>query len=169
MPQIQLPIFPTDSVHITPELAFKNESGKIFYFNGSMPVFSHDKDDIQAFRMITSQFYVNGNATQSQIARAFGVTLVSVKRAVKTYRTDGISGFYSPKKTRGAAVLTDSVLQDVQARLDSGISVPDIATEFGLKKNTLSKAIGAGRLHNPLKKRRFNPRRQYAPGYIHQN
>ena len=54
------------------------------YAHGSMPVFSHDKDDIQAFRMITSQFYVNGNATQSQIARAFGVTLVSVKRAVKT-------------------------------------------------------------------------------------
>ena len=96
-------------------------------------------------------------------------SLACSERAVKTYRTDGISGFYSPKQTRGAAVLTDSVLQDVQARLDSGISVPDIATEFGLKKNTLSKAIGAGRLHNPLKKRRFNPRRQYAPGYIHQN
>ena len=84
MPQIQLPVFPADCVDITAELAFKNEGGKITYFNGCMPVFSHDEHDVQAFRMITSQFYVNGNATQAFIARAFGVTLVSVKRAVKT-------------------------------------------------------------------------------------
>ena len=83
MPQIQLPIFPADCVDITPELAFKNEGGKITYFNGSMPVFSHDAHDIKSFRMITSQFYVNGNATQSDIAKAFGVSLISVKRAVK--------------------------------------------------------------------------------------
>jgi hypothetical protein len=63
MTQIQLPIFPADCVDITPELAFKNENGKITYFNGSMPVFSHDEHDIKSFRMITSQFYVNGNAT----------------------------------------------------------------------------------------------------------
>ena len=51
MPQIQLPIFPTDCVNITPELAFKKENGTITYFNGSMPVFSHDEHDLQAFRM----------------------------------------------------------------------------------------------------------------------
>jgi predicted transcriptional regulator len=153
MPQIQLPIFPEDCVDITAELAFKNEGGKITYFNGCMPVFSHDEHDLQAFRMITSQFYVNGNATQADIARAFGVTLVSVKRAVKTYRTHGVSGFYAPKKTRGAAVLTDSVLKNIQVRLDSGVSIPDISEEFGVKKNTISKAIGAGRLHNVIKKK----------------
>ena len=153
MPQIQLPIFPTDCVNITPELAFKKENGTITYFNGSMPVFSHDEHDLQAFRMITSQFYVNGNATQSDIAKAFGVTLVSIKRAVKTYRTQGISGFYALKKTRGAAVLTEPVLKDIQIRLDNGASIPDLAGEFGVKANTLSKAIGAGRLHNPVKKK----------------
>jgi len=49
MPQIQLPIFPADCVHITVEPAFKNEGGKITYFNGCMPVFSHDEHDLQAF------------------------------------------------------------------------------------------------------------------------
>ena len=58
-----------------------------------------------SFKMIISQFYINGNAIQSEIAKAFGITLVSVKRAVKTYRTQGVDGFYAPKKTRGAAVL----------------------------------------------------------------
>jgi hypothetical protein len=36
--------------------------------------------------MITSQFCVNGCAKQSDIIRAFGVTSISVKRSVKTYR-----------------------------------------------------------------------------------
>lgn len=153
MPQIQLPIFPADSVEITSELAFKKESGKIIYFNGSMPIFSHDEHDLKSFKMITSQFYVNGNATQSEIAKAFGVTLVSVKRAVKIYRTQGVDGFYAHKKTRGAAVLTDTILASIQTRLDNDVSIADISVEFGIKKNTLSKAIGAGRLHQAVKKK----------------
>ena len=147
MPQIQLPIFPADCVDITPELAFKNEGGKITYFNGSMPVFSHDAHDIKSFRMITSQFYVNGNATQSDIAKAFGVSLISVKRAVKCYRTQGIDGFYAPKNTRGPVVLTESVLQEIQSQLDNGVSVADVATALEIKKNTIDKAIQAVRLH----------------------
>ena len=153
MPQIQLPIFPADSVEITSELAFKKKTGNIIYFNGSMPVFSHDEYDLKSFKMITSQFYVNGNATQADIARAFGITLVSVKRAVKIYRTQGIDGFYAPKKTRGATVLTTTILDNIQARLDNDVSIADISAEFGIKKNTLSKAIGAGRLHQPVKKK----------------
>jgi len=153
MPQIQLPIFPTDSVHITPELAFKNERGTITYFNGSMPVFSHNEQDIKSFRIITSQFYINGNASQADIARAFGISIVSIKRSVKLYRSQGIDGFYAPRNTRGSAVLTESVLSAVQKCLDDGQSIPDIATEFSLKKNTLSKAIQSGRLRAPLKKR----------------
>jgi transposase-like protein len=153
MPQVQLPIFPTDSVYITRELAFKNEMGKITYFNGSMPVFSHDEKDIKAFRMITSQFYVNGNASQADIARAFGISIVSIKRSVKLYRSQGIDGFYAPRNTRGAAVLTEPVLAAVQKCLDDGQSISEIAPKFSLKKNTLSKAIQAGRLHAPLKKK----------------
>jgi hypothetical protein len=52
------------------------------YFNGSMPVFSHDEDDIASFRMITAQFCANGNAKQAEIARAFGVPKISLERAV---------------------------------------------------------------------------------------
>lgn len=64
MPQMQLPIFPEGVTHITPELAFKKEGGRVTYLNGSMPVFAHDEKDIRTFRMITSQFCVNGNAKQ---------------------------------------------------------------------------------------------------------
>lgn len=56
-----------------------------------MPVFSHDETDIPNFRMITSQFYVNGNATQAQIIKAFGIPPISIKRAVKLLSKSSLS------------------------------------------------------------------------------
>ena len=55
MPQIQLPIFPVGTTHINAHLVFETKDGRITYFNGSMPVFVHDENDLQTFRMITSQ------------------------------------------------------------------------------------------------------------------
>ena len=74
MPQIMLPVFPKGVTYITPSLAFQKENGKVTYFNASMPVFSHDQDDHNSFRMITAQFCVLGNTKQAEIVRAFGVT-----------------------------------------------------------------------------------------------
>ncbi len=154
MPQMHLPFFPHGVEHITSELACEKKDGQVTYFNGHMPVFVHDEQDIQTFRMITAQFCINGNATQADIARAFGVTLISVKRAVKRYREKGVSGFYAEPNRRGAAVLTAEVLQEAQERLDEGLETSEVAEQLGVKRNTLAKAIGAGRLHKPSKKKR---------------
>lgn len=88
MPQRHLPFFPAGVTHITLELAFQKENAQVIYFNGHMPVFIHEEKDVATFRMITGQFCFNGNAKQAEIARAFGVTAISVKRAVKLYRKD---------------------------------------------------------------------------------
>jgi hypothetical protein len=114
MPQLQFPFFPEGVTHITPLLAFRKQDGRVTYFNGSMPVFVHDEADAESFRMITAQFCVNGNARQADIVRAFGVTTISLKRAVKRYRTEGPRGFYTPRRTRGPAVLTAPVLAAAQ-------------------------------------------------------
>ena len=146
MPQMQLPIFPHGVTEITNELAFKKESGSVVYFNGQMPVFVHDELDIQTFRMITAQFCVNGNAKQTEIARAFGISVIGVKRAVKKYRESGPAGFYERPPTRGAPVLTPDVLARAQAGLDAGRNVKEIAENLGLKSDTLKKAVSDGRL-----------------------
>ena len=86
MPQMQLPIFPEGVTHITPELAFMKKDGRVVYFNGHMPVFVHDEHDLRTFRMITSQFIVNGNVKQARIAQVFGLPLITVKRYTKLYR-----------------------------------------------------------------------------------
>jgi len=154
MPQIQLPIFPTSCTAITQELAFEQREGSVYYFNGHLPVFSHPVDDIASFRFFTSQLISNGNVSQGEIARAFGVPLVTVKRACKKLRDEGALGFFRPAEPRQGHKLTGERIAQAQAMLDEGLSVSAIGAELGVLPNTLHKAISYGR----LKKKRL-PRR----------
>ena len=154
MPQMHLPFFPDGVEHITPELAFEKRDGQVTYFNGHMPVFIHAERDIATFRMITAQFCINGNAKQADISRAFGITLIRVKRAVKLYREKGVAGFYEEPNRRGPAVLTEAVLKQAQGLLDGGLESSEVAEELAVKRNTLDKAIRAGRLHKPTPKKK---------------
>ena len=153
MVQRQLPMFPEGSILVTGDLAVEKRDGRITYFYGTLPVFTHDENDDDSFQMITAQFYSNGYVKQMDIVRAFGVTPISVKRAVKRYQEQGVQGFYAPKKTRGAAVLTDEVLQVAQQLLSEGQESCDVADQLSIKRDTFSKAIRAGRLHKYNKKK----------------
>jgi hypothetical protein len=152
MIQTILPIFPEGATNITSALYFECRDSIVSYFHGGIPVFRHKKDDIQTFKMIISQFYVNGHAKQSDLSKAFGITKISLKRSVKIYKEKGCAGFYEGKKTRGAAVLTPDVLERIQKKLDNGESIPSIAAEMELKQDTLRKAVYAGRLKKKPRK-----------------
>ena len=54
-----------------------------------MPVYPHPEADINGFRFFTSQIVVKGNAEQAEIVKAFGVSVISVRRWVKKNRNDG--------------------------------------------------------------------------------
>lgn len=152
MPQLQIPLFPEGTTLINQNIGFVRQGTTIIYVHGTLPVFTHDVDDLASFRMITSQLYINGSASQAEICRAFGVSKISVLRSVKRYREKGMAGFFAPRVCRGPAVLTPEVLEQVQQLLDEGHSAPDIAKELDLKADTLHKAIRAGKLHRPSKK-----------------
>jgi len=94
MPQIRLPFYPEDITLINSTVGFQKNSGIVYYFNGSMPVYQHPKEDLKSFRLFTSQLVVNGNAKQSEVVKAFGVSAISVKRWVKRYREEGAQGFF---------------------------------------------------------------------------
>ena len=83
MPQLQLPIFPNGLTPINNLIGFEKKEGRVYYFHGILPVFSHEEDDIESFRFITSQLVVSGNVKQIQISKAFGIPYVNVKRSVK--------------------------------------------------------------------------------------
>jgi transposase-like protein len=154
MPQLQLPIFPPGTTLINQNVGFVRQDNTVTYIHGSLPVFSHDVDDLKAFRMFSSQLYVNGSATQAEICRAFGISKISMKRSVKLYREKGVAGFFAEPNRRGPAVLTPPLLEKIQGLLDEGLTIPEIARELSLKADTLRKAVQAGKLHKPQKKRR---------------
>ncbi len=152
MPQIQLPIFPWGTTHVTPELAFERRENQITYFNGHLPVFTHQADDVGSFRLFSTQLLVNGVATQGQIAKAFGVSLTTIKRGAKRYRQRGAEAFFKPAAKRQGHRLTEEKLVGAQALLDQGQRVPQISEELGVLSSTLHKAIDDGRLKQIKKK-----------------
>src|SRR5580704_8000472 len=54
MPQVQLPIFPAGVTHINSEVAFEERDGKVYYFNGHLPVFVHEKSALATFRLFST-------------------------------------------------------------------------------------------------------------------
>jgi len=153
MPEIQLPVFPAGSVEITRELACRTEDERVVYYNGHLPVFTHAKKDLASFRLFTSQLIVQGSATQGDISKAFGVPLISIKRATKRFREEGAKGFFAPKPRREGSKLNAQKLEQARLLLIHGQPLPVVSQQTGVLTDTLRKAIAAGRLP-PVKKTR---------------
>lgn len=161
MPQAQLPIFPEGTTLITPELAFERRGEQVVYFNGHLPVFTHQQDDLATFRMFTTQLIVNGTASQSQIAKCFGISRTVVKRCVKRLRQRGPKAFFTAPPKRQGHKLNPERLRQGQALLDQGWRVPAISAQLGVLASTLHKAIDDGRLQ---KKRTLKARSKVPSG-----
>jgi len=146
-------MFPSDVTEINELVSFAKREGTVYYFNGPMPVFSHAETDRASFRMFTSQLVIHDNCTQAEIVRAFGISAISMKRYVKQYRQSGAAGFFKGRAARQPRVLTPAVLQKAQELIQQGHGRAAVARELGLKSDTLRKAIKAGRIVEPLKKK----------------
>lgn len=153
MPQVQLPVFPAGAQEINANLAFERRDEQVVYFNGHLPVFTHEVSDLASFRLFTTQLIVNGVATQSEIVAAFGVPLTTVKRCVKRYRQGGSKAMFEPPKRRAGTKLDTQRLAQAQQLLDEGVKVPALSKQLGVLPSTLHKAIDHGRLKVKKKKR----------------
>lgn len=131
---------------ISEEIAFQKKDGKVYYFNGCLPVFVHEEDDLRSFRMFTTQLIINGTVSQAEVVRAFHVPSVTVKRYVKLYRQRGTEGFFQAAPRREGRRLNDEVLKRAQRLLEEGWNIPQMAQELGVLATTLHKAVGDGRL-----------------------
>lgn len=149
MPQAQLPLFPAGFTLINQEVGFQRRDGKVYYFNGQLPVYVHDEADLKSFRLFTTQLVINGAASQAEIIRAFALPPVTVKRCVKLFRTQGAAAFFLPAKRREGSRLSAEVLPKAQALLDAACPIAEISAQLGVLPTTLHKAIDAGRLRRP--------------------
>ena len=153
MLQMQLPIFPPGLTLINRQVGFQKKDGRIYYFCGQLPVFFHEEADLASFRFITAQLVLSGNVKQIEIAKAFGVPYISVKRSVSRLRERGAQGFFAKPKARSPHVLTQEVVEKAQRLLYTGHPPSVVAKKLNLKANTINKAIQAGRLHKKKSQR----------------
>ncbi len=154
MAQLQLPVFSEGVTQLSSDLGVSCRDGRVSYFYGTLPVFTHAAKDVKSFRMFISQLYLEGKVKQSDLVKVFGVSAISVKRAVKLYEAAGPGGFWRPRPTRGPSVLTSQTLQQAQEQLAKGRSLKEVAATLGIKHDTLRKAVRDGRLHEGFKKKR---------------
>jgi len=80
-----------------------------------------------------------------------------MKRHVKKLRVSGGKAFFAPRRRRQPRVLTPEVLRHAQELLAQGQPRSAVANALGIKPDTLSKAVQAGRLVAPPKKRTLPP------------
>lgn len=149
MPQALLPLIPDGSTPLNDLISITKADGKWTYFCGIAPVFMHDEGDLRSFRMFTAQLVCQGQCKQADVIRVFGVSANSVRRSVATYEQAGVAGFFQPRKTRGATVLTGDVIANAQVLLSQGRTRRQVAAELGIRYDTIRKAINQGRLHEP--------------------
>jgi len=99
--------------------------------------------------MFTAQLCVQRTCKLVEIIKAFGVSKSSVLRSVNKYQHEGIEGFYKPRRTRSALVMTPEVIRLVEQQLAKGNSKADVARELDIPYDTLRKAIDQGRVEQP--------------------
>jgi len=157
MPQMLLPLFSQDITLINSLIGYAKRNGTVYYFNGQMPLFSHHEKDEASFKVFMAQLYVNGNATQAEINRAFGMNKINMKRWAKKYREEGPGAFYRKERKTKPRVMTGKVISVAQSMLDEGYETFEAARELGIKVNTFGKAMRDGRLikRNDIKKKTF--------------
>lgn len=145
--QLLLPIFPRDATLINPSVGVYEREGIVQYLINGLPVYSHSKDDNDAFRFITSNFIHQGICRKVDIERAFGVSEDSVSRAYKKFVTKGESGFFGPDARHGKAhKIVGDRRERIQAKLDTGQSVNSIAKEEGVRESAIRYALKQGYL-----------------------
>jgi len=123
------------------------QDGLVQYLINGLPVYSHAKDNNDAFRYITSNFIHQGLCRKVDIERAFGVSEDSVSRALKKFETKGEAGFFGPDSRHGKAYKIVGGKRDrLQAKLDKGQSNYSIAKEEGVSESAIRYSIKQGYL-----------------------
>ena len=148
MGQQILPLFYEDENSINSKVHYEydKDTGNVTYFLHCMPCYFHHIDEKNNFKLVIAQLVQYGHCRKCEIIRKFQVTKSYVDRAVELLDNEGIAGFFKKRNTRSAPVLTDEVIAEAQQLLASGETRSEVATDLGIKFNTLGKAIAAGRL-----------------------
>jgi predicted DNA-binding transcriptional regulator len=145
--QLQLPIFPKGTRLVSDDLGVYEHDELIQYIVNGLPVYSHDKDDLNSFRYITSNFIHQGICRKVDIQRCFGISEDSVGRAYKKFVKEGANGFFGDDARKGRPYkIVGELRQSIQKKLDKGQSVNSIAKESKVRESAIRYGIKQGYL-----------------------
>jgi hypothetical protein len=145
--QLQLPLFPKEARLINDHVGVYEKDDIVQYIVNGMPIYSHAKDDVNAFRFITSNFICQGICRKIDIERFFNVSEDSVYRYHKKFKEQGEQGFFGDDARKGKAhKITGDRRLRIQSKLDKGQSVNSIATEEDVRESAIRYGIKQGYL-----------------------
>jgi hypothetical protein len=145
--QLKLPLFPTGTTLISDCLGVYEKEAIVQYIVNGLPVYAHPKDDLKAFRYITSNFIHQGLCRKREVERCFHISEDSVQRAYKKFVEKGEAGFFGDDARKGTAhKLTGDRRLRIQNKLDKGQSVNSIAKQEGVQESAIRYGIKQGYL-----------------------
>ena len=145
--QLQLPIFPRDCKMISPTVGVYERDDIVQYIVNGLPVYSHAKEDIQAFRFFTSNLVLQKLCKQSEVRKCFCISEDSVSRYVKRLLEEGEQAFFSEDNRHGHChKIVGETLERIQKKLDKGGSQNSIAKEEHVTEGAIRYAIKKGYL-----------------------
>ena len=145
--QLQLPLFPKGTAMISDCLGVYEKDDLVQYIANGLPVFAHSKDDLKAFRYITSNFIHQGLCRKTEVERCFHISEDSVQRAYKKFVEKGESGFFGDDARKGTAhKITGECRIRIQNKLDKRQSVNSIAKQEGVRESAIRYGIKQGYL-----------------------
>lgn len=139
---------------ISDQIGVYEKDGLVQYLVNGLPVYSHAKEDLNAFRFITSNFICQGLCRKVDVQRCFAVSEDTVGRAMKKYKEEGEAGFFGDDARRGRAhkIIGERRIR-IQSKLDKGQSVNSVAKQEGVRESAIRYQIKTGNL-----KKNFKPR-----------
>ena len=148
--QGNLPLIPGGATAINRDVnVFRDETVWTYYVH-MLPVYSHDAEDHQHFRLTIAQLLDAGACRPCEIVNTFGVTKNKVMRARRQLRDRGVASFFEPRcGRRPGTALTPGKLVEAQRLLNEGAGRAEVAEQLDVKPDTLRKAINDGRLTAP--------------------
>ncbi|MBI4540934.1 MAG: hypothetical protein HY704_15635 [Gemmatimonadetes bacterium] len=147
--QARLPVFPTDIVRISSELAVAHQDGRVVLFNAGGPMFMFQEDDAEARRVavaMVSQPWMDV-APPKALAQALGIHRSMVFEYRDRYAEGGVRALRTQKSgPKGPHKLEGERLERAQELLAQGASNRQTARALEVSEGAIRQALKQGRL-----------------------
>jgi transposase len=137
-----LPLHPAGSKTVNEAVDLvENDEGGVVFLSG-IAAWCWNANDTVGRRVGAVSLIEVGAANQLEVAAAFGVHDLTLRRWRDSWRRDGINGLVPEALgPRRASKLTDEVIADIVAMRDDGTSIADIATRVGISVRSVGSVV----------------------------